>query len=248
MEVNGNIKITSPEPVSFFDYDEILMHLTEDTLKTPLEFKFEENVSAYRSYTISYNWEPETEYTFHIDSAACENIFGITSREFNKKFKVREEDYYGTLTFNFTNVEMPMLVQILKNNEDEEVLRQLTCNKNGEVVFEYLAPEKYKVKVIYDENDNGKRDEGSYQDKFQPERVAYVQEVIKLRSNWSESYVWDLTPDLLYSKNVIDVELEAKKKKEAAEKARKERESERNSSPFKTGGSSTGSSSFKRIQ
>ena len=62
---------------------------------------------------------------------------------------------------------------------------------------------------------------------------------IKLRSNWSEKYRWDLTPDVTYSKNIIDKELEAKKKKEAAEKARKEKEEAKKSSPFKTGNNSS---------
>ncbi len=248
MELNGVIKLTTPEPVEYFNDEMMNLYLVSDTLKTPLKFKSTEDASAYRSYTISYAWEPEVEYGFSIDSAACMNIFGISSRELDKKFKAREEDYYGTLTFNYSNIKMPMVVQILKNNDEEEVLRQMSFEKDGEVLFEYLPPEKYKVKVIYDQNGNGKWDAGSFQDKVQPERVAYVQEVIKIRSNWSESYAWDLTPDKAFSKNIRDLELEAKKRKEAAEKAKKERESESKSSPFKPGNTGAGSSSFQRQQ
>ena len=135
---------------------------------------------------------------------------------------------------------MPTIVQILKNNDEEEVLRSKTITENGSVMFEYLAPEKYKVKVIYDSNGNGKWDEGSFQDKIQPERVAYVQEVIKLRSNWSESHSWDLTPDPLFSKNIRDREEEERKRKEELEKRQKEEEEERNNSMFRPGSSSGG--------
>ncbi len=249
MELNGLIKLTAPEPVEYFDESMVNLYLTKDTLKTPLEFKFTEIESAYRSYMVSYKWEPETEYTFSIDSAACTNIFGITSQTLTRRFKAREEDYYGSITFMFSNVEMPMLVQILKNNDEEEVLRQQRFDENGAVTFEYLAPEKYKVKVIYDENDNGKWDGGSYQDKIQPERVAYVQEVVKVRSNWSiDDYTWDLTPDRTFTKNVRDLELEEKKRKEAEEKAKKESEAERQNSPFRPGNTNSGSSGIQRIQ
>ncbi|MCY1720595.1 Ig-like domain-containing protein [Prolixibacteraceae bacterium Z1-6] len=242
MELNGAIKITAPEPIAFFDSTLILLHLSSDTLKTPLDFTFEKETSTYRTYIISYDWVPQEEYSFLIDSAACTNIYGITSREFSKSIKVREEDYYGSITFNFSNVEMPMLVQVLKNNDNEDIIRQLAFNEDGPVTFEYLTPEKYKIKIIYDENGNGKWDPGSYQDNYQPEMVTYMPEVIKLRSNWSENYNWDVTPDLTFTKNILDQELEIQKRKEAEEKARKEKEAEQKNSMFKPGDSSSGSS------
>jgi len=242
MELNGNIRLTAPEPLASFDSTKISLYLSDDTLKTPLDYTFAKDQSRYRSYVISYKWEPETQYTFSIDSAASTNIYGVTSKAFKKSFKAREEDYYGSISFNFTHVEMPMLVQMLKNNDDEDVLRQVSIEEDGTVEFKYLAPEKYKVKVIYDKNGNGKWDGGSYQDKFQPEQVAYVPEVIKLKSNWSESHDWDLTPDTTYTKNIVDIELEEKKRKEAAEKAEKEKKEEQNSSMFKPGNPSSGGS------
>lgn len=240
MELNGVVRFVSPEPVDTFNTSMVKMYLTEDTLKTPLPITVQKDISKYRSYSIRYNWEPLTDYSFEIDSAACVNIFGITSKAFSKRFSTREEDYYGSLEFVFSNVSMPTIVQILKNNDEEEVLRSKTITENGSVMFEYLAPEKYKVKVIYDSNGNGKWDEGSFQDKIQPERVAYVQEVIKLRSNWSESHSWDLTPDPLFSKNIRDREEEERKRKEELEKRQKEEEEERNNSMFRPGSSSGG--------
>ena len=53
--------------------------------------------------------------------------------------------------------------------------------ENGKITFDYLKPEKYRVKLIYDRNGNGKWDTGSYQDKYQPERVSYINEVIKVK-------------------------------------------------------------------
>nr|WP_319510844.1 Ig-like domain-containing domain [uncultured Draconibacterium sp.] len=244
MDLNGVIRFVSPEPVQSFDPSMVKMYLADDTLKYALPINVQEDTSKYRSYYLRYNWEPQTSYTFEIDSAASTNIFGISSKAFSKTFSTREEDYYGSLEFNFTNVTMPMIVQILKNNDDEEVLRQSTISENGSVIFQYLAPEKYKVKVIYDANGNGKWDAGSFQDKVQPERVAYVQEVIKLRSNWSESHNWDLTPDPLFSKNIRDKEEEERKRKEALEKQQKEEEEERNNSMFRPG--TSGSGGFQR--
>lgn len=223
-DVNKDILLTVPEPVSGYNGNGILLYHTIDTLKTPLKFTFEEDSMLWRTYRIKYNWEYDTEYMLEIDSAACVNIYGITSSKLSKAIKTREEDYYGSVRLNLTSISCPMLVQLVSNDDQENVLIEEKTDKDGMVVFEYLAPGKYKLKVIYDENGNGKWDTGSYQDKYQPEKVAYVNEVQKIRSNWTEEISWDLKVDLTYTKNIRDYELEEQKRKEAEEKARQERE------------------------
>ncbi|HKI90492.1 MAG TPA: hypothetical protein VKA38_15810, partial [Draconibacterium sp.] len=223
-DLNKNIKIVAPEPLKSFDSTQVNLYLTEDTLKTPLIFKIHRDTSAYRTYILSYQWEPETNYTLQIDSASAVNIYGITSKELTKKFTTQEEDYYGTINLHMTKVNGRAIIQLLKNSEDEEVIRQKFIDGDQTVVFDYLAPEKYKLKVIYDRNGNGKWDPGSYQDHYLPERVAYINEVIKIRSNWDNDLNWAMTPDPTFYKNIRDKELEEQLKKEAQEKAKDERE------------------------
>lgn len=224
MELNGSISLTAPQPINPFDSTQLVLYLTEDTLKTPLEFSFRKDTSKWRSFVIDYNWQPEANYTFEIDSAVCENIYGLTSKRLNKKFSVREEDYYGTVLVKLESVECPMVVQLLKNNEGEEVISERETDKSETVIFDFVAPGKYKIKVIYDENGNGKWDSGSFQDKLQAEKVAYINVVEKVRSNFDSEITWDLDVDLTFTKNIRDFELEEEERKEAEEDARKERE------------------------
>ena len=226
VELNKNIGINFPEPILAYDSTKIILYLSDDTLNKPLNIKFEKDTSVYRKYNISYQWEPEEKYTLQIDSAAFTNIFGVTSRKLTTKFSAREEDYYGTVSLKFTSVEMPVIVQLLTNSDDEKVVIEKTIDKNGSVLFDYIKPEKYRIKIIYDKNGNGKWDTGSYQDKVQPERVSYHNEVVKVRSNWEAEFSWDLKPDLNFVKKIRDLEEEEKKRKEEEEKARKEKEQE----------------------
>ena len=227
-ELNQDIEITSPEPMKYFDSTMVRLYNTDDTLKTSLRFIIEKDTSAWRTYKIHYNWEPETKYTLEIDSAACINVYGITSRKLTKNFTTREEDYYGSLKLILNHVEMPMIVQLLENNDKEKVLYEKSIEKDGSVLFDYLAPGKLKIKVIYDKNGNGKWDTGSYQDKIQPERVAYINQVHKVRSNFDEEITWNVEPDPTYVKNIRDPEQEEKDRKAAEEKARKEKEKQNN--------------------
>lgn len=226
VELNNNIGILASEPISTFDSTKIVLYFAEDTLKSPLNFDFYKDTVEYRKYFITHSWEPGAVYILEIDSAAAVNIYGVTSKKLKSKFTAREEDFYGSVTLNLTGVEMPVIAQLVSNNDAEKVVVQKTTNENGKVVFNYLKPEKYKVKVIFDRNGNGKWDTGSYQDKYQPERVSYINEVVKVRSNWEKEYNWDLKPDLTFVKKIRDIEEEEKQRKEAEEKAKKEQEKE----------------------
>ncbi len=228
IELNENFAFIAPEPILLFDSTKILLYLSEDTLKTPLKFKFEKDTLEYRKYNINYKWVPEENYALEIDSAAALNIFGITSRRLKIKFSARPEDYYGVVSLKLTSVDIPVIVQLVNNNLEEPVVAQKTVDKNETVVFDYLKPDKYKVKVIFDKNRNGIWDTGSYQDKIQPENVLYINEVVKVKSNWENEYSWDLKPDLTFIKNVRDFEEEERLRKEAEEKARKEKEQREN--------------------
>lgn len=244
--LNEDILLTSPQPIKYLDPAAITIYLTGDTLKTPLRFQFIQDSLAWRTYRIAFPWESETSYTLEIDSATCINIYGITSKKLTTSFKTRPEDYYGTINLELTNVDSQVIVQLLENTDAEKIIQQKIVAENSTVVFEYLPPEKYKLKVIYDKNGDGKWNTGSYQDKFQPERVAYINEVIKVRSNWDNNLTWDLKPDPTFTKNIRDRELEEQLRKEAEEKARQEREQQFNTGQqqndmFQQGGMSPGS-------
>ncbi len=224
VELNKKLGITAPEPLFAFDETKIKMYLTEDTLKTPLKFSFGKDTTTYRKYLIGYKWVPGTSYSFEIDSAAAVNIYGITSRKLSIRFSSRDEDFYGSLELDLSNVEMPLIVQLCSNSDEEKVVAERFIHSNGKVLFDYLLPEKYRVKLIYDSNGNGKWDTGSFQDKTQPEKVIYLNQVHKVRSNWDESLIWDVKPDQSFVKNIRDLEQEEKARKEAEEKAKKEKE------------------------
>ncbi|MDD4107927.1 MAG: hypothetical protein PHH93_04325, partial [Prolixibacteraceae bacterium] len=125
-------------------------------------------------------------------------------------------------------VEDSIIIQLFKSTNEDEIIKQEIINQSQSVFFNYLSPDKYIVKIIYDSNGNGKWDPGSYQDKYQPEKVAYNNEVIKVRSNWENTINWVLNPDDLFIKNIIDKELEEQKRKEAEEKAQEESQQREN--------------------
>ncbi len=227
-DLNRDILLTSPNPLKSIDSTAFAIYLADDTLKQPLPVKFSKDTLAWRTYRLEYKWESETSYTLEVDSAASENIYGITSKALSTTFKTQSEEHYGTINLSMTGVEGNMLVQLLENTDREELIMEQSIESDQTVVFSYVAPGKYRIKIVFDDNGNGKWDFGSFQDKVQPERVAYINEVVRVRSNWDNNLKWNLKTDLTFTKNIRDRELEEQQRKEAEKKAREAREQELN--------------------
>lgn len=239
-DLNIPIWITVPEPVKSFDISAVKLIEAEDLTDTPLPVKISADSAKWRTWRIDYQWAPNTAYILQIDSAAAENIYGVTSLKLKKQFTTQKDDFYGSIILHLTSVECPLIIQLLDNSKEEKILRTLHAGGNGTVTFNFLAPAKYKVKVIYDENNNGKWDTGSFELGVQPERIAYLPEIVKVRSNWDSEFQWDLQPDPTYKKELIDkeeLELQLKKQQEEQKKLQ---EQEREPVQLDMGGRSLG--------
>jgi hypothetical protein len=239
-DLNVPIYITAPEPVLEFDLSAIRLVETEDLTDTSLPLMISRDTTRWRTWRIDYKWKPNTSYIFEIDSAASQNIYGISNRYVKKEFTTQKDDFYGNIILHLTSVEDPLLVQLLDNSKDELVLRTIKTNVDGTIKFDFLAPNKYKVKVIFDSNNNGEWDTGTIEEKRQPERVAYLPEIIRVRSNWDNEFTWDLKPDPTYRKILIDKEEEELRLKKEQEERLKQDQQEREPVQMDFGGRSLG--------
>jgi len=162
-------------------------------------------------------------FNLTIDSAAVRTIYDLPSNKFDNKFDIQVEEYYGEIVIDLQNVPGPTIIQLLGDNNEEPVLRSKFTDRNGEITFQYLEPQKYLLKAIFDANKNGKWDPGDLKNKIQPEEVIYNLNVIRVRANWSNPFPWALEP--ARTKKIIDAEEEEQKLKDL--KKRKSRGSGR---------------------
>lgn len=236
LDLNDSIDISTSDPISTVEKSKIHLLQLIDTIETQLEFELLKDSASLRQYKLFYKWESDTKYSIKVDSAAAYTIYGLTNRPFKRDFTTQKEDYYGTIILNLSGVIGEILVQLLSNNEEERVMNQITTEGDGEVRFTFLKPDKYRVKVIFDRNGNGIWDPGSFQDKYQPERVAYLHDVVKVRSNWESRYDWDLKEDKTYPKVLYDKEAEEQKLKDLQKKRQEEQRNRNRGEPIPTEG------------
>ncbi|MBN2262412.1 MAG: hypothetical protein JW735_05830, partial [Prolixibacteraceae bacterium] len=126
----------------------------------------------------------------------------------------QKADFYGTAIFNIKGFDSAGIVQLLKNSKDEDVVLELQKEQGqGELVFNYLKPGKYKVKLIDDANNNQKWDSGNYLKKIKPEAVYYFPKIINIKSNWELKEEWTIEPGQFKLKDFAEADKAENKNK-----------------------------------
>ncbi|WP_321295096.1 Ig-like domain-containing domain [Marinifilum fragile] len=224
-DLHKNIAIHFDEPLAKINYDSIHFYQIKDTLEIPADFKIEKDPKNLLQYNFIVDWEPETSYKIDIDSTAFQNIYGLYSDSFEGKIKTQEQEHYGKLFMNVSGVKMPTLVQLLESGKSEKLIQTKKIESDQTIIFNYLEPKTYVVKVIEDRNNNGVWDTGNYKEKVQPEQVYYFYKELKIRSNWEveDRIMIPASKEVVFQSHdhKHDLDHEAKEMKEAIDKKAK---------------------------
>lgn len=221
-DVYRDISLEAPEPLKSFDLAMVSLYQKVDTLEEARTFELWQDSLSARKYYIRYPWEFEEEYRLQVDSAAAYNYSGHPNNMLNQRFGIQEESYYAKIILNISGLVDYGIVQLLENTENEKVLQQLRIAEDSEIEFPFLKPDKYKIRLILDRNNNGVWDTGDLDEDIQPEQVMYFPKILKLRSNFEVREAWVL-PMIQYEKELIDED----KEKEDAKNKRNNTQSQR---------------------
>lgn len=206
-----SIRIDSPEPIASFDTSKVKLYVKKDTTYFDISPKIKSDTANLRRIYINYPWEFGANYRLTIDSTALSTIYGLYGKAVKTDFKTQEEEHYGKIICAIKNVNGPTIIQLLDNTKEERVLKSFQIKKDEVVTIPLLEPTKYLLKAIFDKNNNGVWDSGDLKKKQLPEEVCYYQAVIKVRSNWDNSFTWALPDPEGFRKKIIDADAEAEK-------------------------------------
>ena len=69
-------------------------------------------------------------------------------------------------------------------NDKGETVATEYATEMREFEFRNLQPSRFMIRIIYDDNGNGKWDTGNYLLNLQPEEVYYVKTILEAKANW----------------------------------------------------------------
>ncbi|HIA35472.1 MAG TPA: hypothetical protein EYN89_01750 [Flavobacteriales bacterium] len=200
LNIDKKITLTCSHPVSVYDLKmvKILEQVDSATFKS-IEASVSFDDPALRKIIIAYAWKADGSYRLEIPKAAFTDIFQLQNDTFNLDFNIPEETYYGNAKLDLVvpHIRHTYIIQLI-NPFDRVVHESLITPKDKlreglkRLAYNHLVPGKYKIKVIYDFNNNLQWDTGDYLGSQLPERVVFYPEPIVIRSNWDMVLEWDL--------------------------------------------------------
>ncbi len=177
-----SLKITFLEPISSINKNGVHC-LSIDSLELGLP-----DVEILNLRTVQFgSLPPETRFV-RIDSGCVYTSFGnLNQKTMWIPIEFLDQDYFGSLILNVDSVfQLPVIVQLL-NDKNEVVNEQEYKNQ---LFFNELLPGKYQIRLVLDENGDGKWSTGSLLERMQPERIIYNKELIDIKSNWEKEIDW----------------------------------------------------------
>lgn len=196
MSPDENITIEAKKPI--VDPDTTLIHLYShlptDSLWYAEPYRLERKDP--QTLILKAAWKPETEYSLELDSTAIRSIYGQVSDPLKQGLKVKSLDQYATLLMTLQGLQGKHVITQLLDASDQVVKESKT--DNGQAEFYYLKAGKYYMRLIVDDNNNGKWDTGDFDNALQPEAVYYYPEEIECRAKWDLTLTWNPIAKPLY--------------------------------------------------
>jgi len=186
-DILSHLYITYDQPIRTSDSTQLQL---TDTLYHPLPYVFINKDTSHKKFGIHYQWHEDSALVLIIGKTFATDTLGITLLKADTiRFKVQREAEYGSLTLRLHNFDLSKH-PVLQFVQNDKIVDSMAVT--GPLITRPLYhPGEYEIKVLYDTNQNGTWDPGSYFGIHrQPEIVVSPKTPkIKVRGNgWENEY------------------------------------------------------------
>ncbi|MEO6522664.1 MAG: Ig-like domain-containing protein [Mucilaginibacter sp.] len=196
LKPGSELQLKTNYPIASIDPGRITM--TEDSVDvSETDFSIQRNPEDAKRFTLKYKWKPGRLYSIGFNEGSFIDIYGGKNARIVKKFDLDKPENYGKLILNVTVPDTGQYVVQLLNSNDVEVHSDI-ISKNTKLVYDNYSTTKYRIKVIYDTNHNGKWDTGNVKQGIQPENIWLFKKDIPLRYNFDVSQDIEIPKETKY--------------------------------------------------
>ena len=147
--------------------------------------------STRKKIIIENKWQPENVLKLIIYKNGFQDSTGLTmSKNDTINFITRSISEYGSLKLSFKNIDLSKhpVLQFM----DGENIKLKSAVTSPEWLNKMMLPGEYEVRILFDENNNGKWDAGDYSKKLQPEITLALPKKISIKADWENERDIDL--------------------------------------------------------
>jgi len=188
-ELGQPMRLTFSTPIRQFD--STILRLSQDTVFTPVTFTtlFD---STRTKLSVNFDWKEGKPYRLIIPKeAATDTLNTQLNKADTISFTAKKESDYGKVRLTLTLTDsskaaisdtMHFVAQLIKDKE----IKYSGKLEHNSWIQKRITPGEYEVRILLDENNNGKWDRGVYYGtpKKQPERVVSFPKKENIKANW----------------------------------------------------------------
>jgi hypothetical protein len=184
-----SIRFSANTPIRQINTEKIQL-LDKDSTVIPVNTRLD---SLRNTVTLAFEIKDENRYQITLLPEAFQDFFAQTHDTLEYTFKTKPLSDYGTINLNFKGqMNCPVLIELV-DTKQTPVAQAWRREANGaSVYFDYINPDKYRVRITLDCNENEVWDTGDYDKKIQPETVYYLPGLLDIRANWSLNEQYEL--------------------------------------------------------
>ncbi len=174
------LTVTANYPIDATDPSRIV--LMEDSTEVS-DFTLVKDLINPKNFAFRYKWRPDKQYTITFNAGTFTDIYGDKNSILHKKISLDKPENYAELTLRLKVPEKGKnyLVQLYYDGSVD--VKTINITKDTSILYHNYPIAKYRVRVIYDNNHNGKWDTGSLKQKTQPENIWLYPTPLTLKTN-----------------------------------------------------------------
>lgn len=179
--------LKSTTPLVLFESSKMVL-LNKDSVAVKFKTEYDEYNQELKLLFIK---DPLEKYKLKLFPGAVIDFFNKQNDTLKFNFTTKNTSDYGNLRVKLENVkQFPVIIEL--TNKEGKVVHSAISDKDTEIYFDLIEPEKVTLRVIYDENKNGVWDSGNFLLLQQAEEVIYFPKEIDVRANWDVEQPFNL--------------------------------------------------------
>ncbi len=179
-DLNHDLAITFNRKIKIWDSTKIKLTDTLFNALPGVSFNLD---STKKIINIHAKWPAETKYFLIINKELVTDTLGTQLLKADTlKFTTKKPEDYGNISIRFSNLvkEKHPVLLFLKG----DVLVKSVAINSPNWSDKLMEPGEYELRILYDDNNNGKWDPGNYKKKIQPEKGITLDKKLTIKANW----------------------------------------------------------------
>ena len=182
----NTLSITFEKPLQNIDTSKL--KLSTDTSFTAIPNYGWKIDSTQKKIVLQMNWQENTRYNLILDKEfASDSAAKMLLKTDTLRFTTKSRSNYGSVKILFSNLDFSKspILQFVLNNQIINTFPLV----GAEFVQPLFPPGNYELRILFDENKNGKWDAGIFfGHRKQPEIVKLIEQKITIKPDWDNEF------------------------------------------------------------